>query len=155
MLRVLFSKRPDGTLILRCVRPDGTETWQKQERHAAFFILHDLTHFAIESVLGCEDGFFGLIAKGWDIADTTGKGKRGALPPGASEVEFLTGTFDSERAGSTLWTASEINASLSLREARTRLTDEDVANIRQRRAELFARWASTPEGETLELTFGT
>ena len=53
MLTIRISKRKDGGGVLRCVRADGSETWQKQEsRHAAFFALHDLTHFAVESALG-------------------------------------------------------------------------------------------------------
>jgi hypothetical protein len=37
-----------------------------------FLCLHDLTHFAVESVHGLRHGFFGLVADGWDIADTEG-----------------------------------------------------------------------------------
>ena len=74
--------------MLKCIRADGTTTWQKQsERHAAFFSLHDLTHFAVETTLGLKRAFFGLIAEGWDIEDTTGKGARGPLPAEAIEVE--------------------------------------------------------------------
>src|SRR5207302_930128 len=52
----------------------------KQERDAAFFALHDVTHFAVESTLGFRRGFYGLIIEGWDVEDTTGKGARGPLP---------------------------------------------------------------------------
>ena len=89
MLRIQITKRPDGNGVLRCVRADGSVTWQKQERHAAFFALHDLTHFAVESTLGFRRGFYGLIAEGWDVEDTTGKGARGPLPDEAVEVEVL------------------------------------------------------------------
>ena len=42
--------------MLRCVRADGSATWQKQtDRHAAYFALHDLTHFAVETELGSEN----------------------------------------------------------------------------------------------------
>ena len=71
MLRIQITKRPDGNGVLRCVRADGSVTWQKQERHAAFFALHDLTHFAVESTLGFRRGFYGLLAEGWDVEDTT------------------------------------------------------------------------------------
>jgi hypothetical protein len=86
---------------LRCVRADGSATWQKQgTRHAAFFALHDLTHVAVESTLGFRNGFFGLVAQGWEIDDTTGKGARGPLPSGAAEVEYIVGTLDAERVAS-------------------------------------------------------
>ena len=48
-LTVRITKRTDGGAVLKCVRADGSETWQKQEgKQAAFFPLHDLTHFAVE-----------------------------------------------------------------------------------------------------------
>ena len=59
MLRVEISKRPDGSGVLRCTRADGSATWDKREKHAVFFALHDLTHFAVESALGFQSGFFG------------------------------------------------------------------------------------------------
>jgi len=62
--------------VLRCVCADGTETGQKQERHAAFFVTHGLTLFAVESILVYRSGFFGLIAAGGDIEGTTGKSRR-------------------------------------------------------------------------------
>jgi hypothetical protein len=45
---------------------------EKQHRNAAFFALHDLTDFAVESTLGFRCGFYGLAAQGWEIEDTTG-----------------------------------------------------------------------------------
>src|ERR1700746_2305552 len=108
MLAIQMTKRTDGGLVLRCVRADGSATWQKQGGHAAFFALHDLTHFAVESTLGYEQGFFGLIAQGWDIEDTTGKGKHGRLPHEAVEVEHIVGSFDRERASGVFITAEDL-----------------------------------------------
>jgi hypothetical protein len=160
MLTVQITKRADGTGVLKCLRPDGTETWQKQEgRHAPFFALHDLTHFAVETELGVRKAFYGLIADGWSIEDTTGKGDKGPLPDDAFFVENLVGTFDMERASGTRWTAAEFNDALarhaetSGRPAPRRLTDDDLARIRKRRAELFEQWQAIPAGGTLTLPF--
>jgi len=99
MLRIEITKRADGAGLLRCVRADGSVTWQKLgNRNAPFFALYDLTHFAVESTLAFRQGFFGLIAQGWDVDDTDGKGPRGPLPAEAVEVEYLVGSFDAERA---------------------------------------------------------
>ena len=136
--------------MLRCVRADGSVTWQKQEKHAPFFALHDLTHFAVESELGLRRGFFGLIAEGWEIEDTTGKGARGPLPDDAKLAEFIVGTLDAERACGEIWSAEEFNR--HLRAPRT-LTDQDLARVRARRAELFEQWRSIEAGKTLELQF--
>lgn len=53
--------RADGAGVLRCTRRDGSVTWQKQEKHAAHFAPHDLTHYAVETALGYRRGFFGLF----------------------------------------------------------------------------------------------
>ena len=159
MLLIQITKRPDGSGVLRCVRADGSVTWQKQGmRQAPFFALHDLTHFAVESTLGLR-GFFGLVAEGWDLEDTTGKGSRGALPREAVEVEYIVGSFDTERASGTLLTADEFNdfaaihASSCGRTATRRLTDEEIASVRARRGELFSQWLTLLPGATLELRY--
>ena len=151
-LRVCLTKHPDGGAVLKCIREDGSATWQRQQgRSASFFPLHDLTHFAIESELGLRRAFYGLIAEGWDIEDTTGKGSRGALPPEALAVERLVGLFDLERAGSAFWSAAELNAQ-GHRLPRP-ITDDDLGRIRRRISELLAQWAVLPAGQTLELSF--
>ena len=60
-------------------------------------------------------GFYGLIASGWSIEDSNGKGVPGALPPEAGEVEVLVGLFDTERASATLWTADEFNEAMAIK----------------------------------------
>ena len=152
MLTIQITKRADGSGVLRCTRADGSATWQKQAGHnAAFFALHDLTHFAVESVLGFQGGFYGLIAQGWDIDDTTGKTARGPLPPEACAAECIVGFFDGERASGMLLTTEDYD--LFARPEMPRLSEEDIARVRARRGELFSQWAAIPPGETLELNF--
>jgi len=160
MLLIQITKRADGGGLLRCTRADGSTTWQKQEnRHAPFFALHDLTHFAVESTLGFQHGFFGLVADGWDIEDTTGKGARGPLPAEASEVEYIVGSLDSERASGAMQTAAEFNAHAAIHSASTGrpaprlLTDEELSRVRTRRGELFAQWFALEPGAAIELRF--
>ena len=159
-LRVQLTKRTDGGAVLKCVRADGTETWQKQQgQSAAFFPLHDLTHFAVESELGIPDAFYGLIASGWTIDATGTRGVAAKLPPDAIFVENVVGTLDTERASGSRWTADEFNdntarfAATGGRPAPRKLTDDELARIRKRRAELFAQWHELAAGKTLELTF--
>ena len=158
-MRVTLSKHPDGSVVLKCLRPDGSSTWQKQQKHAAFFPLHDLTHYAVESELGIANAFYGLIAAGWSIDDTEGQGPRGALPIEAIFVESVVGTLDAERASGSRWTADEFNDSLARHFARSGrpvprvLTDAELARVRKRRAELFAAWHELPAGGAIDLTF--
>jgi len=159
-LQVQFTRRTDGGAILRCVRTDGSITWQKQEgRQGAFFPLHDLTHFAVEITLGFRRGFFGLIADGWEIDETTGKGSRGPLPSEALLVEHLVGFLDLERATVHEWPAHEYAAQLAIKgliatdSSPTWLTDAALNRVRARRHELFAAWAAVPAASALDLTF--
>jgi hypothetical protein len=147
-MRVEIAKRADSAGVLRCTRDDGSIAWQKQPRHGAHFALHDLTHFAVETSLGYSQGFFGLIASGWDFEDVTGKGSRGALPDEALEVERIVGLFDSERASASLWTVEEFNQF-----APRPLTTDENQTIRACRADLFKTWSSVPAGQSLNLDF--
>lgn len=159
-LRIEITRKKDGEVVLACIRADGSRTWQRQRgAQAAFFTLHDLTHLAVESELRLENGFFGLLSRGWSIEDTTGKGARGPLPDEAIFCEHVVGLFDQERASALRWTSDEFNDALALRAnesgrtiSRT-LTEENLAGIRKRRAELFAQWHALPPGGTLALTF--
>ena len=159
-MRVTIDKRTDGSVVLKFKRKDGTEDWQKQQGPtAAFFPLHDLTHYSVETELGITNAFFGLVASGWSIEDTTGKGKRGPIPHDAIFVESVVGTLDTERASGSRWTAEEFNennarqAAKGGRPAPRLLTDDDLARIRKRRAELFSAWQELPPGRTLVLDF--
>jgi hypothetical protein len=148
MLQIEIVKRPDGVGVLRCTREDGSITWQKQLRHAAHFALHDLTHYAVEAALGYRRGFFGLLAAGWEIEDTTGKGARGDIPVEALEVERIVGLLDAERASGELWSIDEFNKVVP-----RELAESEVQSVRILRAELFERWSQVLPGEALKLTF--
>ncbi len=148
ILQIEITKRPDGAGALRCTRSDGSVTWQKQPRHAAHFALHDLTHYAVETALGYRRGFFGLIAEGWDIDDTTGQGTRGGLPAEALEVEQIIGLFDSERGSGVLWDSEEFNQF-----APRTLTGTEIQSVHTLRAALFQQWFAIPPGQKVELKF--
>lgn len=159
-LQIELVKQRDGCVVLRGERDDGSAFWQKQEaKYAAFFPLHDLTHYAVETELGVADAFFGLIASGWSIEDTNGKSARGPLPLNALFVEAVVGTLDAERASPERWTAVEFNESLATLFARTgrhvprQLTDDELTRIRRRRAELFEAWRTLDLGSALALHF--
>jgi hypothetical protein len=149
MLQIEIVKQADGAGVLRCTRDDGSVTWQKQTRHASHFALHDLTHYSVETVLGYQNGFFGLIAQGWDVDDTTGTGARGALPAEAVEVERIVGLFDAERASGVQWSAEEEFNGFAPR----RFTDHEIQAVRSRRAALFRDWSAIAPGQKLKLTF--
>ena len=147
-MKIEILKEPHGAGVLHCTRTDGTLTWQRRAKHAEHFALHDLTHYAVETVLGYGRGFFGLIAEGWELDDTTGKGQRGGLPAEAIEVERIVGLFDTERASCVLWACEEFN----LYAPRT-LTEDEIQKVRTARGVVFRQWFAIAAGDKLELTF--
>lgn len=161
MLRVEFQREHDGAFVFRCLRADGTSTWQKHVgKNALFFPFHDLTHFVVESVLGFRQGFYGLINAGWDVADTGGKGARGALPAEAVLVEHIVGLVDRERVGGAPpLTADEFNTLLADLARSDRivtpplLSDSDLHLIRSERNRLYEALAALQPGAVLRLTF--
>jgi hypothetical protein len=161
ILTIRIKKNADGSAALSCTRADGTVTWQRQLGvHGQFFPRHDLTHYAVETTLGFRDAFYGLVASGWDISDFGPPWPRGRIPETAGIAELIVGFLDAERASTTRWTAADFNdkATIYYRDHSVSttpptLTDDDLARIRQRRAELFAEWDAVAAGGTLELTF--
>lgn len=157
---IRIKKGADGLTSLSCTRADGTTTWQRQEgAQASFFPRHDLTHYAVETVLGRHRGFYGLIAAGWDLSDFGSPWPRGELPKDANLTEIIVGFFDLERASGEMGSAEVLTENVAafcdehgLPVPET-FAEEDLWRVRQRRGELFAQWDAVQPGEALELRF--
>lgn len=161
MLTLQFKKRGDGGAALTLVRRDGSRTWQRQDRHAAFFAFHDLTHYAVESVLGVTRGFYGLVAEGWDFDDFGSDARRGELPPEALWVEELVGLLDivadTDAPGTRRLNADELTRVLAERlpagASSRAIGEQELLRIRSYRDALLARYAAVPAGDTFVLAF--
>jgi hypothetical protein len=160
-LSIRIKKNRDGTAALTCTRADGSVTWQRQQGgQALFFPRHDLTHYAVETVLGHRRGFYGLVAEGWDFSDFGTPWPRGPLPADADPSELIVGMLDAQRASGAEWTAAELTeqavqfyAGIGVAGASLVLTEEQLARIRARMRELFAEWEAVAPGEALVLDF--
>jgi len=66
-MKIIATKlsRNDKYDQLRCIRLDGSETGTTMPRQG--ILPHDLIHYVVESALGYDHGFLGLVAKGADI----------------------------------------------------------------------------------------
>jgi hypothetical protein len=161
VLKIRLKRRSDGSAVLTCERADGSVTWQRQEGSLGMvFPSHDLTHYAVETALGYDQGFFGLVADGWDISDFASPWSRGPIPAQALEVELMVGLLDMQRLMNADWTAAELLEQGKLyvegRNAKAPLpvlTDEMLTRIREARRDIFARYAEVAPGDTLELVF--
>jgi hypothetical protein len=130
-----------------------------KDAQAAFFPRHDLTHYAVETVLGHRNGFYGLVASGWDLTDFGSPWPRGRIPDEAVLSEMIVGFLDLERRTGELTQPDDVNQRLQQFSAERGLpipkplTDEDLWRIRHKRGELFAKWEAVKPGDALELPF--
>ena len=153
---IQLKKGKNAPSTLACIRADGTRTWGKLH---PFFPVHDLTHCVAESVLRFQEGFFGLVASGWDIDDFVVKGAAKRLPLQAGWAESIVGILDLERGTGRLLSPGEFNEALaeSLRgqnfAAFRALTEEELVRVRTLRDELSGRWRALPPGDTLQVEF--
>jgi len=163
-LRLQWTRRPDGAIVFRILRPDGSSTWQRGDgAKARFFVIHDLTHWAVESVLGHRRGFYGLVADGWDITDFGAPWPRGPMPSDMDPSEAIVGALDTERASGEPMSAADLNAAIARMHADRRegprpvaadaVSDAQLDRIREHVREQFARWLQVSPGDTLEVAF--
>jgi hypothetical protein len=160
-MRICFVKRPDGGAVLRCERADASVAWQRQDgRQGRFFPPHDLTHYAVETTLACRDGFYGLVADGWEMTDFGHPWPRGPLPDGAFATEFLVGLLDQERATGIAHSADDVNLYGARhfaergRSASWRLvTDDELVRTRAAARALIERWQGLAPNGAIEVEF--
>jgi hypothetical protein len=160
-LLIRIKKKTDGSAALSCTRADGTVTWQRQDGQLGrFFPLHDLTHYAVERVLEFPRAFYGLLAEGWDLSDFGKSGSKGSIPEQALLAELIVGFLDLERNTGVMGDADDINGKIVGWHADNdrpapafRMTDAQLAKIREVRAEAFASWKALPPGDALEIPF--
>lgn len=153
-LQIKLTKRRNKTPLLICTRPDGTQTMAETIVGAE----HDLTHFAVETTLGFQHAFFGLLADGMNIEDfnVAAASTKIDIPPEAGATEFIVGLLESELTSGTPF--PDFNAELHRAMANTRkptpaptISDADLATMRRRVIDLKMRWRSLRVGETIEL----
>jgi len=159
-LLIRIKKNSDGSAALTCTRADGSVTWQRQQgAQGRFFPRHDLTHYAVETVLGHRRGFYGLVAAGWNLTDFGAPWPRGPMPADMDPSELIVGFLDMERAAGLTYTAADFNDKAHTYYAARgltwsgALTDADLGRIRERMQDLFAQWQAVPPGGALELVF--
>ncbi|HVG43343.1 MAG TPA: hypothetical protein VM890_01395 [Longimicrobium sp.] len=160
LVTLRFAIKRDGTPVLSATRRDGSVAWQRQKH---FFPVHDLGHYAIESVLGLRQAFWGMMADGWDFTDFGTPWPRGPMPnvPEALLAEVTAGWLDNfahaiqdDESG-----AAELNAHLAAWCAQHGhptprvVTADELARILTMRADLARRWHALAPGEAMELRF--
>jgi hypothetical protein len=142
--------------VIKYIRGNGTETWMYSDD---FFVVHDLSHFALEKTLAYTTAFTGMLNNGTAIQDFEDRAKRNAmqLTKEAMYAENMANLFLMETVQGNF---EDINTVIKdAFEAITRqypapvLTETEINSIRAYLRELLAQWNSLPAGKTMHLQF--
>ena len=142
-----WKHKPD---TLTCVRDDGSITWSHLHRG---FVHHDFAHYVVETTFGFENAFFGLVARGYDIPDfSEPKSTRPfEIPREAMEAEPIVSLLQAEVLDGKTDRGRvfrDHSSSLSIR-----VTDEQLAVMRQKMRKLLQQWQDLQPGEAMMLQF--
>lgn len=145
--------------MLTCVRTDGSTTWHEMPRQG--ILPHDAFHFVVESTLDWHDGFFGHVARGRSLADTTEK-LHGRSPEWSKNTQALQAEALIECLEAEQWSGAAGPAEFAeslIRNCRRRgvpppdITAEELERVRTALREFGAAWRPLSPGASLERTF--
>lgn len=138
--------RPD---TVTCIRNDGSVTWTQVHRG---FVIHDLAHYVVETTLGFENAFFGLVAKGFNIPEFNlpNSTRPFQIPHEAISIEPIVALLQIEH-----WDSfPEPLLDKDSPELTVGVTSEQIKIMRERLRELVYQWENISHGESMELKFG-
>jgi hypothetical protein len=142
--------------IILYKRDDGSETWM----HANdYFIVHDLSHFAIEKTLHYKTAFMGMLNKGLDIKDFENREKRRriALTDEAAHAENMANLFLMEVLQGRLEdfnrTVSDSFIQMNGISFTHVLSEAEIASVRNYLRELISEWKALPAGHSMSLFY--
>ena len=162
-LTLRFHRRPDTDAQLLLVREDGTFSAGAIGPAGGYGAVHDLAHYVVEHTLGLAEGFLGLVASGWEIADFEVKGTARRLPLDAMLAEMMAGELSREEMLGQPSSAEDFAWGVEawLKQARPNqappppVSPDTLAAMRAELAALRERWRAVPPGASLELSFTT
>ena len=157
-MRILLTKLSNTHHALEVVRTDGSR--ERVELVTREFLFHDLLHYAVESSMGTQGGFWGALAGGKTFADLNDRS--GAAMKGSSAglayvemvVGMMTGAVKQGEASAPEVVASlrGYHAALGV-ELPAELNEDLVAQVRERMRRLQGHWKATPYGRTMEIAW--
>ncbi len=156
-MQIVFAKHPGKPTTLRCIRDDGSVTWQSYGNHSGFFAVHDLTHYAIETTLGYRQAFWRMIAAGRELGDF-GPGDAKTFHCEAIYAETLAGLLTTSQGNGSFLTYTDIKATIDSKAHEAgfdpvKLMEEHLLLIRRRVRELRCEWERLSDSGILTLPF--
>ena len=160
-MKIQFKKSKDKPSVLTCIRKDGSITWVKIHPN---FEVHDLAHYAVETILGFKKAFYGLIAEGFNIEDF--ELPRDQRPDALIPENLPREALQTEHMVNLLMTGLQKNTqdyefTEQLNEILTQagipypklLTSDSLIKIKESLESLLSKWEAVEEGAMLELDF--
>lgn len=155
-MEISITKRQSNDHIISCKRKDGSVTWM---HGSPFFVIHDICHYAVETVLGFKNSFYGMLAEGTNISDfelpkdqRTFELNDEALLTEAIvnllTIEFSQGQFEDFTDELSRSEDSEIN-----KQFLAELRAGKLVEIRDQFNSLMERWKQLDNGDKLILEF--
>ena len=155
-MEIRITRKQNGHGMLHCTRDNGSATWLPL---TPFFVIHDLCHYAVETTLGLQYAFYGMLAAGTDIRDfELPKDQRPfELPPEALQAEQLVNLlvieYSQGRMENFLEELDHVNRMNNDRQLPVSLDGAGLEKIRVAFNMLTERWHSLSENESLVLNF--
>ena len=153
-MEILFTKNFNGDHILSCKREDGSVSWKHV---SSFFIIHDLCHFAVETLMPLKNAFYGMVAAGTDISEfDLPKAQRNfQLTEEALFAEQLVNMLTIEYAQGKMENFIEIFTSINDMEGSKALPIDELKmeKIRNLANQLIQKWNLLQEGKTMTLSY--
>ena len=142
--------------VFSCKRKDGSSTW----KHAGyFFMLHDMAHYSVETVLSLKKGFFGMVAAGTNINDfDLPKEQRNfQLTEEAIFTEQLVNLVVIDHTQGRMENLVEILSSVHDENLKPDLlqliTEDKLEKIRNTYREMMIQWSNVPLNGFMQLSF--
>lgn len=155
-MEILFTKTGKEQHVFSCKLKDGSTTWKHV---SVFFMLHDLCHYAVETILPLKNAFFGMVASGIDINDFDLPKEQRVfqLTDEALFAEQLVNLVVIDHTQGRMENLIEIFVSIYDLDYRSilmqKLTEEKLEKIRIKYSELLNQWEAIPLSGILKLSF--
>jgi hypothetical protein len=155
-VRIRFTKNTPTHHTFEIIREDGS--WESASLETRSFMPHDLIHYAYESLAGCKESFYGLLARGTSLSHFANMGMKQAGAHMNTEMmmtERITGPLTSYLRGE--MTNSDFLAALhQLLDANGQclpdhMNDTFLDALKDRYRQLIGQWSALPHHVAMEL----
>lgn len=156
-MKIILTKISDDRHQLEIVRDNKERECVELETKS--LLLHDLIHYAVESLAGLDDGFWGSLYAGRtlnDLNDRTGKSMKG-YSKNLAAIEIIVGAFSSIVKGKAepkqLLVVMDNIFDAQGKKPPVWLKEELIVKVKERMKQLIGQWNSTPFGGQTELAW--